>query len=64
MSPPRRKERCPNDVDHTPHPSSYLNHHEWAEGMMKRGYVQERCPGCGLWAIWVKKKKPTDEDPG
>jgi rRNA maturation protein Nop10 len=40
---------------HTPHPDGYLQHAAWAEEKLKT-HRQERCPVCGLWAIWVPKK--------
>jgi hypothetical protein len=39
---------------HTPCPEEYLAWHEWAERKAKT-HVQERCPHCGLWAIWVRR---------
>ncbi len=45
---------CPNEAQHTPHPRGYLAHGEWAEGMA-RTHRQVRCPGCGLFAIWLPK---------
>lgn len=47
---------CPScladsDCKHTPSPNGYIQWHEWAEKMEKT-HVQERCPICGLWAIW------------
>lgn len=41
--------------EHTPEPTGYLQWHAWAEEKAKT-HIQERCPVCGLWAIWV----PTD----
>ncbi len=55
--PERRRTRyktCPNAEDHTPCPSSYLAWDEWAQRMAKT-HRQSRCPGCGLWKIWVPK---------
>jgi hypothetical protein len=31
----------------------YVNWTEWAASMVNRGAQQVRCPGCGLFAIWV-----------
>lgn len=39
---------------HTPQPRGYLARSEWAESMLKT-HKQERCPHCGLWAIWTPK---------
>lgn len=41
---------------HTPCPEGYLTWHEWAEKKSKT-HEQERCPGCGLFAIWKPKRK-------
>jgi hypothetical protein len=48
---------CPDVAAHTPCPSSYLGWHEWAEKMAKT-HRQKRCPGCGLFVIWVPKETP------
>jgi hypothetical protein len=50
-------ERCPNLANHTPMPDGYLARQERAEELM-RTHRQTRCPGCGLWAIWVPKGQP------
>lgn len=47
---------CPNAKDHTQHPEGYVAHLTWAYEML-RTHRQVRCAGCGLWAIWVPKKK-------
>ena len=44
---------------HTPQPTGYVEWHMWAE-KKQRTHEQRRCPGCGLWAIWVKRKEPVD----
>lgn len=41
---------------HTKHPQGYLAHAEWADRKMKT-HRQERCPVCGLWAVWKPKKR-------
>ncbi len=41
---------------HTPSPSGYVEWHEWAEKKSKT-HVQEKCPACGLWAVWRPKRK-------
>lgn len=41
---------------HTPAPKGYLQWHAWAEKKAKT-HVQEKCPYCGLWAIWKPKRK-------
>lgn len=48
-----RSKRCQRY--HTPHPSGYAEHEEWAERMM-RTHRQARCVGCGLWAVWIPKR--------
>lgn len=40
--------------EHTPCPSGYIQWHSWAEKMSET-HRQIKCPGCGLWAVWVKK---------
>jgi hypothetical protein len=40
---------------HTKQPIGYLAWHDWAE-KKSRTHRQKRCPVCGLWSIWVKKK--------
>lgn len=48
---------------HTPepgHPSDYTGWHEWAEKMGKT-HVQKRCPKCGLWKIWIPKRKKREK---
>ena len=47
---------CPNAAKHTPHPKGYVDHATWGYEML-RTHRQVRCDGCGLWAIWVPKKK-------
>ena len=41
---------------HTPCPTGYVEWHFWAE-KKTRTHEQERCPGCGRWAIWKRKKR-------
>lgn len=43
---------CPNFEDHTPAPDGYIQWHAWAEQMSKT-HRQDKCGGCGLYAIWV-----------
>lgn len=46
---------CPRAAElHTPQPAGYLAWHAWAE-IKARTHRQERCPECGLWAIWKPK---------
>lgn len=41
---------------HAPAPSGYLAWHEWAE-KKSRTHRQIRCACCGLWTIWIPKKR-------
>lgn len=45
---------CPNQAEHTPCPSGYLDWFSWAE-RMNRTHGQRRCEGCGRWAIWYRR---------
>lgn len=49
---------CPDAGKHTPHPRSYLGHHDWMAKKSKT-HRQQQCPTCGYWAIWVPKRKTT-----
>lgn len=40
---------------HTECPTGYMAWHDWAEKKTETHY-QVRCPGCGLYAIWKKKR--------
>ncbi len=44
------------ECKHTPSPEGYIQWHAWAEKKSKT-HRQIRCPVCGLWAIWVPKKR-------
>lgn len=46
---------------HTTCPTDYVGWHEWAEKMSKT-HKQEKCPHCGLLAVWVKKRTGTPDD--
>jgi hypothetical protein len=52
---------CPNAAEHTPAAAGYLEWHEWAEQKAKT-HRQIRCKGCGLFAIWVPKRKRATAD--
>lgn len=39
---------------HTPAPELYLQWHSWAAEMAKTHH-QTRCPGCGLFEVWIPK---------
>lgn len=45
---------CPKEDLHTLQPEGYLPWHDWAE-KHQQTHAQLRCPGCGLYTIWVKK---------
>lgn len=40
---------------HTLAPPNYVDWHRWAE-CKSRTHYQQRCLGCGLWAVWKPKK--------
>lgn len=45
---------CPNAAEHTANqPSGYLQWHYWAARMYRTGHRQRKCPGCGLYEIWM-----------
>lgn len=48
---------CPNGEHHVSHPLGYELHRQWAKDMAVT-HVQIRCPGCGLYCVWV----PFDTD--
>jgi hypothetical protein len=43
---------CPYASSHTPGPAGYVAASEWAERMLTT-HSQHRCPGCGLYQIWL-----------
>lgn len=51
----QRKRSTDTSCKHTPCPEGYREWHEWAERKL-RTHRQIRCPNCGLWAIWVRRK--------
>ncbi|MFF3928209.1 hypothetical protein [Streptomyces hirsutus] len=53
---------CPSAVQHTPHPVRQFAHEAWAQQML-RTHKQTRCPGCGLWKIWVERPDAPDLPP-
>jgi len=53
---------CPTPEKHTPHPKRQFAHAAWAEEML-RTHKQTRCPGCNLWAIWVRLPEAPDLPP-
>lgn len=50
------KEDCPKKSKHTKCPTGYLQWHDWAKAKSKT-HRSVKCPGCGLYAVWVLKKK-------
>ncbi len=53
------KPECPDAARHTPcpvGPYDQLRWYSWAEAMSKT-HRQVRCPMCGLFVIWVPKKR-------
>ena len=50
---------CPQRGCHTKAPEGYIQWHTWAERKAKT-HRQIRCPGCGLFAIWVPKRNRKD----
>jgi hypothetical protein len=46
---------CAHFEDHTLCPEGYIQWHAWAEEM-SRTHRQEKCAGCGLYAIWTPKR--------
>ena len=46
------KELCPNDINHTVQPASYLDWHTWAEEM-RETHFQIPCEDCNEFAIWI-----------
>ncbi len=48
------KETCPQRYLHTLEPGGYLAWQNWAREM-RRTHDQQRCPGCGMYAIWVRR---------
>jgi hypothetical protein len=47
---------CPNVAKHTKCPTGYVQWHDWADRKMFT-HKQVQCPSCGLYAIWIKKRK-------
>jgi hypothetical protein len=58
FTPPATTPEC---EPHTPHPSGYVAHSEWADLMMET-HDQRQCRGCGLWMIWEPKPSPGGSD--
>ena len=51
---------CANTKNHTSHPMSYPQFHDWALRKSKT-HTQKVCVTCGFYAIWVPKDKPHPE---
>ena len=55
---------CPIYEYHTDGPEGYMEWFRWAD-QMQQTHKQVRCPGCGLYAIWVRREPgeaPPEED--
>jgi len=50
------KDTCPARSKHSKEPEGYLQWHAFAEEKSKT-HRQIRCQTCGLYVIWVKRKK-------
>lgn len=48
-------QECPKGEPHTVMPDGYLQWHTYAEELSLT-HKQRRCPGCGLYALWVPKQ--------
>lgn len=48
-------EECPAARRHTPLPAGYIERSNWMERKAKT-HDQLRCPSCGFWTIWRKRK--------
>lgn len=55
VSPSPEEKACPQRARHTKAPEGYIAWHTWAADKA-RTHTQKRCPGCGLFTIWVRKK--------
>jgi len=53
ITPPAESPDC---EPHTPHPSSYVAHSDWADEMMKTHDVR-RCKGCGKYQVWEARQQ-------
>jgi hypothetical protein len=47
---------CPNDANHTPCPDGYAARQAWFAEMVRLKWHQNRCRGCGLWAVWTSPR--------
>lgn len=50
-----REAACRNVNNHTTCPTGYVQWHAWAK-KMALAHKQKRCPGCGLFTIWVSRR--------
>lgn len=48
------------DCTHTVCPPGYVEWHEWA-AKKHRTHVSTKCPGCGLYKLWVPRAKPLSD---
>jgi hypothetical protein len=53
---PERDDCERKDLHTSPGPDGYVERSEWAERRLKT-HKQRKCPGCGLYRIWVPKKE-------
>jgi hypothetical protein len=53
---------CPEVMKHTLCPTGYVDFMEWAE-RKGRTHRQVQCPGCGLFKVWVPKKRRKRRQP-
>ena len=49
-------DQCALAAEHTPQPLLMLEWYEWVERMF-RTHDQRACVGCGLWVIWVPRRR-------
>lgn len=54
---PDTTSKCPLRATHTPDPRGYGDWFAWA-AKMATTHTQVRCEGCGLLAIWRRRKSP------
>lgn len=51
--PTLRQQPCPKDGPaHSPFVTGYGAQEEYAAQLLRSGWMQHRCPACGLWALW------------
>lgn len=51
--PTLRDKPCPSGGEpHSPFVDGYGASEEYAAQLLRTGWMQHRCPACGLWALW------------